>query len=140
VSGNFRGSLGVITSNPPNRIVPYCVNGAIHMFVWRNINLINANDYENILLLNCAELHQHLIIWCNWINQCRDSETNLILNKHQINRDINYILLFIFSNEEHIHQQVSAFVEKIASKKEVDRSSIVNQLLKGEIKIAEAME
>jgi hypothetical protein len=36
--------------------------------------------------------------------------------------------------------EVSAFVEKIASKKGVDRSSVVNELLKGDIKLAEAME
>ena len=36
--------------------------------------------------------------------------------------------------------EVSAFVEKIASKKGIDRSSVVNELLKGNIKIAEAME
>jgi len=31
-------------------------------------------------------------------------------------------------------------VEKIASKKGIDRSSVVNELLRGDIKIAEAME
>jgi len=31
-------------------------------------------------------------------------------------------------------------VEKIASRKGVDRSSAVNELLKGDIKLAEAME
>ena len=36
--------------------------------------------------------------------------------------------------------EVSAFVEKIASKKGVDRSSVVNALLKGDIKLAEGME
>jgi hypothetical protein len=36
--------------------------------------------------------------------------------------------------------QVSAFVDKIASKKKIDRSSVVNQLLRGDIKIAETAE
>lgn len=36
--------------------------------------------------------------------------------------------------------EVSAFVEKIASKKGIDRSVVVNELLRGDIKIAEAME
>ena len=36
--------------------------------------------------------------------------------------------------------EVSAFVEKIASKKGIDRSSVVNELLKGDIKLAEVME
>jgi hypothetical protein len=36
--------------------------------------------------------------------------------------------------------EVSAFVEKIASKKGIDRSSVVNELLKGDIKLAEAMK
>jgi hypothetical protein len=40
----------------------------------------------------------------------------------------------------YLDEEVSAFVEKIASKKGLDRSSVVNQLLKGDIKIAEAME
>ena len=40
----------------------------------------------------------------------------------------------------YLDEEVSAFVEKIASKKRIDRSSVVNELLKGDIKIAEAME
>jgi len=40
----------------------------------------------------------------------------------------------------YLDEQVSAFVEKIASKKGVDRSSVVNELLRGDIKIAEATE
>jgi hypothetical protein len=36
--------------------------------------------------------------------------------------------------------EVSAFVEKIASKKGIDRSSVVNELLRGDIKLAEVME
>jgi len=40
----------------------------------------------------------------------------------------------------YLYEEVSAFVEKIASKKRVDRSSVVNELLRGDIKIAEAME
>ncbi len=36
--------------------------------------------------------------------------------------------------------EVSAFVEKIASKKGIDRSSVVNELIRGDIKLAEAME
>lgn len=40
----------------------------------------------------------------------------------------------------YLDEEVSAFVEKIAAKKGVDRSSVVNDLLKGDIKIAEAME
>ena len=40
----------------------------------------------------------------------------------------------------YLDEEVSAFVEKIASKKGIDRSSVVNNLLKGGIKIAEAME
>ena len=39
-----------------------------------------------------------------------------------------------------LDEEVSAFVEKIASKKRIDRSSVVNELLRGDIKIAEAME
>ena len=37
-------------------------------------------------------------------------------------------------------EEVSVFVEKIASKKGIDRSAVVNDLLRGDIKIAEAME
>ena len=40
----------------------------------------------------------------------------------------------------YLDEEVSAFVDKIASKKKVDRSTVVNQLLRGDIKIAEAME
>ena len=40
----------------------------------------------------------------------------------------------------YLDEEVSAFVDKIASKKEIDRSSVVNELLRGDIKIAEAME
>jgi hypothetical protein len=36
--------------------------------------------------------------------------------------------------------EVSAFVEKIASKKGIDRFSVLNELLGGDIKLAEAME
>jgi len=39
----------------------------------------------------------------------------------------------------YLDEEVSALVDKIASKKKIDRSSVVNQLLKGDIKIAEAM-
>ena len=38
----------------------------------------------------------------------------------------------------YLDEEVSAFVEKIASKKRVDRSAVVNELLKGDMKIAEA--
>jgi len=40
----------------------------------------------------------------------------------------------------YLDEDVSAFVEKIAAKKGIDRSSVVNELLKGDIKLAEAME
>lgn len=40
----------------------------------------------------------------------------------------------------YLDEEVSEFVEKIASKKGIDRSSVVNGLLRGDIKIAEAME
>jgi len=40
----------------------------------------------------------------------------------------------------YLDKEVSAFVEKIASKKGIDRSAVVNELLRGDIKIAEAME
>jgi hypothetical protein len=39
-----------------------------------------------------------------------------------------------------LDEEVSAFLDKIASKKKIDRSSAVNQLLRGDIKIAEVME
>ena len=40
----------------------------------------------------------------------------------------------------YLDDEVSAFVEEIASKKGIDRSSVVNDLIKGDIKIAQAME
>jgi hypothetical protein len=40
----------------------------------------------------------------------------------------------------YLDDEVSTFIEKIASKKGVDRSSVVNELLKGDIKLAKAME
>ncbi|MGE5842226.1 MAG: hypothetical protein ACM335_08105 [Deltaproteobacteria bacterium] len=40
----------------------------------------------------------------------------------------------------YLDEEVSAFVDKIASKKKMDRSSVVNELLRGDIRIAEAME
>jgi metal-responsive CopG/Arc/MetJ family transcriptional regulator len=40
----------------------------------------------------------------------------------------------------YLDDEVSAFVDKIAAKKGIDRSSVVNQLLRGDIKRAEAME
>jgi hypothetical protein len=40
----------------------------------------------------------------------------------------------------YLDEEVSAFVDKIASKKKIDRSSVVNQLLRGDIKIAETAE
>ena len=40
----------------------------------------------------------------------------------------------------YLDEEVSAFVDKIASKKKIDRSLVVNELLRGDIKIAEAME
>ena len=40
----------------------------------------------------------------------------------------------------YLDEEVSAFVEKIAAKKRIDRSAVVNELLRGDIKIAEAME
>jgi len=40
----------------------------------------------------------------------------------------------------YLDEEVSAFVEKIASRKGIDQSSVVNDLLRGGIKIAEAME
>jgi len=41
---------------------------------------------------------------------------------------------------DYLDEEVSAFVEKIASKKRIVRSSVVNELLRGDIKIAEVME
>jgi hypothetical protein len=40
----------------------------------------------------------------------------------------------------YLDEEVSVFVEKIAAKKGVDRSSVVNELLRSDIKIAEVME
>jgi hypothetical protein len=40
----------------------------------------------------------------------------------------------------YLDDEVSAFVEKIAAKKGIDRSSVVNDLLRGDIRLAEAME
>lgn len=40
----------------------------------------------------------------------------------------------------YLDDEVSAFVEKIALKKGIDRSSVVNELIKGDIKLAEVME
>ena len=40
----------------------------------------------------------------------------------------------------YLDEEVSSFVEKIASRKGIDRSSVVNDLLRGEIKITETME
>ena len=40
----------------------------------------------------------------------------------------------------YLDEEVSAFVDKIASKKNIDRSLVVNELLRGDIKIAEAVE
>ena len=37
----------------------------------------------------------------------------------------------------YLDEEVSAFVDKLASKKRVDRSSVVNDLLRDEIKLAE---
>ena len=40
----------------------------------------------------------------------------------------------------YLYEEVSAFVAKIASKKGIDRSSVVNELLRGDIKLAEPIE
>ena len=40
----------------------------------------------------------------------------------------------------YLDKDVTVFVEKIASKKGTDKSTVVNQLLKDGMKIAEAME
>ena len=40
----------------------------------------------------------------------------------------------------YLDEEVSAFVQKIASKKGMDRSSVVNELLRSDMKIAEVME
>jgi hypothetical protein len=39
----------------------------------------------------------------------------------------------------YLDEEVSVFIEKIATKKGLDRSSVVNELLRGDIKISEAM-
>ncbi|MFC1858158.1 hypothetical protein ACFL9U_09015 [Thermodesulfobacteriota bacterium] len=39
----------------------------------------------------------------------------------------------------YLDEEVSAFVEKIAKKKGIDRSSVVNELLRGDLKSTEAM-
>jgi hypothetical protein len=40
----------------------------------------------------------------------------------------------------YLDDEVSAFIEKIASRKGVDRSSVMNEILKGDIKLSGAME
>lgn len=40
----------------------------------------------------------------------------------------------------YLDEEVAAFVDKIASKKGMDRSTVVNHLLKGDMKIAETVE
>lgn len=40
----------------------------------------------------------------------------------------------------YLDDEVSAFVEKIAARKGIDRSSVVNDLLRGDIRLAESME
>ena len=40
----------------------------------------------------------------------------------------------------YLDEEVSIFIEKIASKKGIDKSSVVNELLRSDIKIAEVME
>ncbi len=40
----------------------------------------------------------------------------------------------------YLDEQVSAFVENIASKKGIDRSAVVNELLRDDIKSVEAMK
>ncbi len=40
----------------------------------------------------------------------------------------------------YLDEEVSDFVEKISSKKGIDRSTVVNELLRGDIKIAQVME
>jgi len=39
----------------------------------------------------------------------------------------------------YLDEEVSAFVEEIAAKKGLDRSAVVNDLLRGDIRISEAM-
>jgi hypothetical protein len=40
----------------------------------------------------------------------------------------------------YLDEEVSAFIEKIASRKGIDRTSVVNEILKGDIKLSGAME
>jgi hypothetical protein len=40
----------------------------------------------------------------------------------------------------YLDEEVSDFIDKIASKKGIDRSSVVNELLRSDLKIAEAMK
>lgn len=40
----------------------------------------------------------------------------------------------------YLDEEVLNYVEKIASKKGIDRSSVVNDLIRGDIKIAEAIQ
>ena len=40
----------------------------------------------------------------------------------------------------YLDEEVSAFIEKIASRKGIDRTSVVNEILKGDIKISGTME
>jgi len=40
----------------------------------------------------------------------------------------------------YLDDEVSDFIEKIASKRGIDRSSVVNELLRGDIKIGKATE
>jgi hypothetical protein len=40
----------------------------------------------------------------------------------------------------YLDEEVSAFIEKIASRKGIDRTSVVNEILKGDIKLSGTME
>jgi hypothetical protein len=40
----------------------------------------------------------------------------------------------------YLDEDVSAFIEKIASRKGIDRTSVVNEILKGDIKLSGTME
>jgi hypothetical protein len=40
----------------------------------------------------------------------------------------------------YLEDEVSAFIEKIASRKGIDRTSVVNEILKGDIKLSGALE
>jgi hypothetical protein len=40
----------------------------------------------------------------------------------------------------YLDEEVSAFIEKIASRKGIDRTSVVNEILKGDIKFSGTME